>query len=165
MHVTRKFPLDPLRRVRADQVEAGSTAFSNALSRVERAAAERKKRESAAAEFDARAKREKDAEQRSLEEGKLFVSDLVEGASWGKALAATGRELAARTAKAKDEEKRARDGAEQARAELARAQTDKELVERRHDAWQKEKERAAIAKEEEAALEVHGARRKRETKP
>jgi hypothetical protein len=156
--VTRKYPLDPLKRVRAEKVDQRARALSQALGEVEKARAEREQRELAKRELERSLQDVARAEGERLERGELSVADLARGAAFGIA----GEMKRAAHAKAVDQARsghtKALSHAETSRQGLASARADAEVVEKHHQKWQKAREADAISKEEETAEEAHLAR-------
>jgi len=158
--VTRKYPLDPLKRVRAEKVERGARVLSQALGEVEKARVETERRERAQREHEQSLSLVADAERGKLENGELSVADLARGAAFGIA----GEMRRALHQRATDEARaghaRAVADAEEKRSGLASARTDAEVVDKHHEKWKKARDAERTAKEEESAEEAHLARRR-----
>ena len=159
--MTRKYPLDPLRRVREENVDHKVRALSESLRHVESARddaerSERRKRdlESALAATAAN-------EEQRLARGELMAADLARGAAWS-----LGSEMQ-RADKAREvEQARARQAAAETRAterqrELADAQASAELVTKHHQDWQRARAAEAVARDEEDAEQSHMNRMER----
>jgi hypothetical protein len=157
--VTRKYPLDPLKRVRAEAVDQRARSLSQAIGEVEKARAEKERREHAKRELERSLSEVADAERERLEKGELSVADLARGAAFGIAgeMRRAAHERAAEQARA--EHAKAVTSAEDKRKVLASARADAEVVEKHHKRWQSARNAEAIAKDEESAEEAHlGAR-------
>jgi len=156
--VTRKYPLDPLKRLRAEKVDQGARALSKALGDVERAEAERDHRELAKRELERSLAEVERAERDRLERGEMSVADLARGAAFGIAgeMQRTAHEKAVE--QARSIHATALSHAEERRQGLASARADAEVVEKHHQTWQKARDAEAISKEEESAEEAHLAR-------
>ena len=158
--VTRKYPLDPLKRVRAEKVDERARALSHALTEAEKARAEQERRELAKRELERSLAAVAAAERAKLEEEQLSVADLARGAAFGIA----GEMRRAAHTRSIDEARalreRATNEAEARRGHLAAARADAKVVEKHHDEWQRARRVEIAAKEEESAEEVHAARPK-----
>lgn len=163
--MSRKFPLEPLRRKRADEVERQTRAFGEAERELERARAESSRQSAAQAALESRLRDEADRERKRLERGELRAADLC-CAAWFDVGAEVERKAAARRseqARARQEQIQALAHARQ--ATLARASADAEVVEHRHVAWERAREHARVTREEAAAEEAHLARTRRKVRP
>jgi hypothetical protein len=153
--VTRKYPLDPLRRVREENVDRKVRALSDSLRHVESArdqaeASERRRRELESSLAEVAAK-----EAQRLTRGELTAVDLARGAAWSLG---TGIERAEKTRAA--EQARARHAETEARAserqrELADAKASAELVAKHHHGWERARAAASVARDEEDAEQAH----------
>jgi hypothetical protein len=158
--VTRKYPLDPLKRVRAERVDQETRAFSKALGEVEKARAEAEQRDRAKRELERALSEVARSERERLEKGDLSVADLARGASFGIAgeIQRASHERSLEQARAV--QARAASEAENKRKGLASARAAAEAVEKHHRKWQKTMQAEAIARDEENAEEAHRARSK-----
>jgi hypothetical protein len=158
--VTRKYPLDPLKRVRAEKVDERARALSEAIGEAEKARTERERRERAKRELEQSLTAVAEAERAKLEEGELSVLDLARAAAFGIA----GEMKRAAHARSVDEARvthaRKANEAEAERGRLASARADAKVVEKHHETWQRARRAEADAKDEESAEEAHAARRK-----
>jgi hypothetical protein len=156
--VSRKYPLETLRRARADEVDKRTHAYGEAIGREERARAElgrkQAEREAIVSRIEAQTQKEHDR----LARGELRASDLARGAAFGvraeieKAIARHDEDLA----RARHEGDRAEASAK--RAALGRASADAQVVERNRAAWERGREKIAARADEIAAEEAHAAR-------
>ena len=158
--VTRKYPLDPLKRVRAERVDQETRALSQALGEVGKARAEAEQRERAKRELERALSEVAHLERERLEMGDLSVADLARGAAFGIAgdIQRASHERSLEEARAGHA--RAVSEAESKRKGLASARVDAEVVEKHHQKWQKGRQVEAMAKDEESAEEAHRARPK-----
>jgi hypothetical protein len=156
--VTRKYTLDPLKRVRAEKVDQGARALSQALGEVERARTEQERRELAKRELERSLSEVAQAEREKLEKGELSVADLARGAAFG--IAGEMKRAVHREAveQAQSSHAKAASHAEESRQVLASARADADVVEKHHEKWRKAREAEAISKEEENAEEAHLSR-------
>ena len=156
--VTRKYPLDPLKRVRAEKVDQRARALSEALGEVERARMERERCELAKKELERSLSEVARSESEKLERGELLVADLARGAAFGVAGEMKRAVHEKAVEQAKSSHAKATTRAEESRQVLASARADAEVVEKHHQKWQKAKDAEAIAKDEENAEEPYLAR-------
>jgi hypothetical protein len=156
--VTRKYPLDPLKRVRAEKVDQEARALSRALGQLEETRALAEKRELAKRELERSLGEVALAERERLEKGQLTAGDLARGAAFDIAgdmqRAAHARSLE----QARTDQLRARTVAESKRGDLSSARAGAEVVEKHHQKWEKTRQAHAFAKDEESAEESHLAR-------
>jgi hypothetical protein len=163
--VTRKYPLDPLKRVRAEKVDQGARALAGALGEAEKARIERERRELAKLELEQSIRETARAERERLEEGGLRAADLARSAAFGIASDLRRAAHERSVEEARHGHARAVSEAEAKRGELASARADAEVVEKHHGTWQKARHAEASAREEQEAEEVHLARRKERGAP
>jgi hypothetical protein len=156
--VTRKYPLDPLKRVRAEKVDQGARALSQALGEAEKARTERERREHAKRELERSLSEVALSEREKLEKGELSVADLARGAAFGIAGEMKRAAHAEAVEQARSSHAKAESRAEDSRQVLASARADAEVVERHHQKWQKAKQAEAISRDEENAEEAHLSR-------
>jgi hypothetical protein len=156
--VNRKYPLETLRRSRADEVDKKTRAYGEAVGREEQARAELARKNAEHEELVSRiTKQEKDEHGRLLG-GELSAQDLARGAAFGMRTdlekAMSSRDVD--TARARHEQVRAEANAKQ--AGLARASADAKVVEKNREAWAREQQKAAERAEELAVEDAHAAR-------
>lgn len=153
--MTRKYPLDPLRRVREENVDRKARALSDSLRHVESARAEADRSEERKRELEGMLASTAAKEEQRLTRGELTAADLARGAAW---TLATEIERAEKARAA--EQARARHAAAEARAaerqlELSDAKASAEVVARHHQGWQRERTAESMARDEEDAEQVH----------
>jgi hypothetical protein len=156
--VTRKYPLDPLKRVRAEKVDQRARAHAEALGEVERARTEHERRELAKRELEQSLADVARSESERLERGELSVADLARGAAFGIAGEMKRAVHAQAVDQARSMHAKAVSGADQSRQVLASARADADVVDKHHGRWQKARDAEALAKEEENAEEAHLSR-------
>jgi flagellar biosynthesis chaperone FliJ len=158
--VTRKYPLDPLKRVRAETVDQRARALSRALGNLEATRAELDRRERAKREVERSLSEVKRAEREKLENGELSVADLARGAAFD--IGGEIRRVACERAEdnARLGHARAIAEAEDKRKTLGSARADADVVEKHHERWRAARQVEEIAKEEESAEEAYLARPK-----
>ncbi len=150
----KKYPLDPLVRVRAKQVDDAARLLAEAT----RAREEAERRRAAAAEREEEARRAaaslRDAERGALERGELTVADLMRGDAWAVRVKDEHAELGRRTEDSAAKARQATAGESVARVEVAGRKADAELVERHRGRWAEGERKADEARDEEAAAEA-----------
>jgi hypothetical protein len=163
--VVRKYPLEPVAKVREARTDDAGAALAGALRGEERAAADRRVREEERKRHEEAVRATESAEQARLERGELTAADLLHGAAYQAAAAVEQKRLAGRVTDAAQKEREARVLVDQRRASLARAKQESEVVERHRDEWQAEGVRAELAAEELAAEEFHVAKPREKRMP
>jgi hypothetical protein len=153
--VTRKYPLDPLRRVREENVDQKVRALSESLRHVEAARQEADRTERRKRDLETTVAATAAMERQRLAQGALNAADLARGAAWNLA-AEIDRAEQARAL----EQARARQGAAEARAterqgDLAEAKASAQLVEKHHEGWQRARTAESVARDEEDGEQVH----------
>ena len=150
----RKYPLDPLAKLREQHVDEATRELAEAV-RAREAAEQRTRlaeREKATAEERARLVRE--AERAKLEGGELKVADLQRADAWSVAVDEEQKQLAERVARASAVESDARTGEAQQRATVATRKADAQVVEKDRAKWTEKVHKDAQAREEEEAQEA-----------
>ncbi len=149
-----KYSLDPLVRLRDAHVDDQAEALARAARAREEAEAarmradeERKRAAEAAATRRAR-------EAEALARGELKVADLVRANAWEHRVASDDAALREKVARAAEAEAAARTTEGDARVELGRRKVDADVVHEHEARWKAEEQRAAEAREEEAAEEA-----------
>lgn len=158
MVASKKYPLEPLRRLRGDEVDAKSRELAEAAQGRAMAEEGRQRREQAHAELLARTEAVAVKERALLEGGELSARDLIWEASWREGAEARKAESAEDLAAAVELERNAREEEARRLAALAAKKAEAEAVERDRERWERERARLAQAKEDEAAEEGHAAR-------
>jgi hypothetical protein len=150
----RKYPLDPLARLREKQVGDATKLLSDAIraredaQRAEEAATSR--RDSAVEDARLLAEREGAA----LERGELRSEDLARAAAWGVRVEADRVELEQRLARASEGTQAAQDDEAAAQGAIARARADAEVVSRDRARWDEAERKKEQTAEEDAASEA-----------
>jgi hypothetical protein len=152
-----KYPLEPLARVRANEVDEAARALAAAIAA--RAAAEARVAESREAEarFSDMAADVARRESLALASGVLRVADLAQGAAFRTGASREREALLAAVDAALRSLAEARAGEDRARARLADRKAQADAVERDRAKFVAGERRALEAKEEEAAEEMRGA--------
>ena len=158
--VTRKYPLDPLKRVRADKVDQRARSLSEALRRAEVTGTEVERKARAKEQLEQSLSATALGELEMLEKGELTAADLARGAAWGLSADLRRDQMSRAVDEAAKEHARARSQAEKERSSLASAQADAKVVEKHHERWRAVGQAADIAREEENAEEAHLGRSK-----
>jgi hypothetical protein len=156
--VTRKYPLELLKRAREAKVDTTSRALSVAQRRVTSAEGEIERRVKAKLDLEREQRATSDDELRLLEHGALTSADLERAAAWR---VAADRERAShqlRVDEATGVLAKAREETEQKRQALAHVQKDAELVGHHRDRWLAAQQKEAATQEEESAEETYLAR-------
>jgi len=153
--VTRKYPLDPLKRVRAEKVDRKGRALSQAVVKTERALGELEQRERAKRKFEEELTTTERAERDRLEKGELTAADLARGAAWGIAADIEKKGYERATQEARASYTHARAEADNERTGLSMARAEAKVVEKHHEAWQNARRADVIADDEESAEEAH----------
>jgi len=155
----KKYPLDPLVRLRRDRVDDSVEALSAAIQTREEAErlhvaalAERTRQAE-------QAQRVRDAEANALGRGEISVADLQRQGAWEARTQWEDQEQALHVARAHEREAAARGGEGEARAGVAKAEADSKVVTKHRTDWAQERERAAEAAVEEGAAEAWRPRR------
>jgi hypothetical protein len=146
----RKYPLDPLVRLRAKLVGDATSLLADAI----RARQEAERTEGAAlTRRDAAADEVRvvgDMELGALERGELRAEDLARAASWRTGVEVERAELESRLAKAMTQARAAQGNEGNAQDGLARARADAEVVARDRAKWEDAGRRKEEAVEEES---------------
>lgn len=150
----KKYPLDPLARVRERKVDEAARALGDAVRAREEAARKLAQANDKKATAEAEAHALRDAERGALERGELTVADLMRADAWGVRVAAEQSELARRVDEAEVRENEAHAAEHGARANVADRKADAELVARDRARWVDGERRRAEAKDEEASADV-----------
>lgn len=154
----RKYPLEPLRKLRADEVDEKARELSEAARGRAEAVRERARREHQRDEYVARTDAEAKAERELLEAGELSARDLNWAASWKLRVEGEKANLSHNVTMAKQVEEKAREDEAEKLVHLAEKKAEAEAVEHDRERWKRARDRAIEAREDEAAEEAHGAR-------
>jgi len=151
---SRKYPLDPLVRLREQQVDDKTRGLSAAVTAREAAELERLQAERDRRQAEQRAEQLRDAEQAALARGELRAGDLQRSQAWEIGVAIEQRQLLQQEAGAAEKEKGARGKEDEARAALAASKADAEVVSKDKQRFVDRGRRAQEARDEEAAAEA-----------
>jgi hypothetical protein len=156
--VTRKYPLDPLRRVREETVDRKARALSDSLRQVEVAEGERERTERQQRDVEREVARTAAEEGQRLKSGESTAADLARAAAWGIAKEMEQREKARLAEEARARRDTAEAHAASRRTDLADARASAELVTKHHERWQRAETAASHGRDEEDAEQGHLAR-------
>jgi hypothetical protein len=153
--VTRKYPLDPLRRVREENVDRKVRALSESLRHAEAARNEAERSERRKRDLESALTTTAAEEERRLSRGELTASDLARGASWALAADIDRAEQARAVEQARAQQATAEARATERRQDLATAKTSAELVAKHQEEWQRARTAEVVAREDEDAEQAH----------
>jgi hypothetical protein len=150
----KKYPLDPLAKLREQHVDAATRELADAVRA--REAAERRARaaKEEQEQAEARARAVQAAEQAKLERGELKVADLMRADAWGVAVAEEKRRLDADVERATTAASEARAGEAERRTVVAARKADAEVIEKDRAKWTEQARKDALVREEEEAGEA-----------
>jgi hypothetical protein len=151
---TRKYPLEPLVRVRATQTDEAERRLALAVRA--RELAERRLRAAEAERETARAaaQRLRDAERQALEHGELSARDLMRADAWEVRAKEELLELERQLAQASARETEARTNEVQAKRAVAERSAEERVVAEDRVRWADRERKKAEAKEEEEGGEA-----------
>ena len=156
----RKYPLDPLLDLRERQVDEATRDLAKAVDARQKAESTKRAAEAARETAEERAARAREAEREALEKGELRAGDLMRAQAWEIGVAKEHEQLSKQVAAAAQGELEAREQENGARGALATRQADADVVDKDKDRFVAKEQQKQIAKEEEAADEAHGAKRR-----
>lgn len=156
--MTRKYPLDPLRRVREDNVDRRVRAVSDALRETEAARRDAELAEARKRELEHAVEDTLRGEHRRLDAGDLTAADLARGAAWGLAANIEQSRRRAAVDAAREKQLHAEAATREKRRLLIEAETAARVVANHHDAWQAQRKSEVVAAEDEQAEESYLAR-------
>jgi hypothetical protein len=152
--VTKKYPLEPLARVRASRTEEAARELAQAIGARERA--QRRVAEAEAERTAARAAQQalRDGERKALERGELAAVDLMRGGAWEarakEEIAQLERQLASATAR--EAEARAKEAG--AKNTVAERSAEEKVVDADRARWAERERKKQEGREEEAGAEA-----------
>jgi hypothetical protein len=149
----KKYPLDPLARLRAARLDGAARALGEAARA--REAAERKAaaQKAAHAQAEDAARTAEAGEATALDRGELRVADVVRGEAWRARVTEDLGSRARRVAVAEEAEQGARAAEVEAQRTLADRDADAKLVEKDRARWAAHERKHADARDEEASAE------------
>jgi flagellar biosynthesis chaperone FliJ len=157
----KKYPLEPLVRMKKDRVETKTRELGQAISTRETLEKSRERKEAdrdIAREGANHVRRE---ERSQLEQGTLKVLDLAREGTWELRVRAEDVKRTRDVDEARTAEAGARGAESRAKANVAEASAEHESVQRHQERWNTEAKKAEEAKEEESLAEA--VRPKRES--
>jgi hypothetical protein len=154
-----RYPLEPLAKLREDQVDAAVRGLARAVDG--RGAAERARQtaEQRQEAHTAAASRVRDAEGEALARGELHAADLAHAAAWEARVASERAAIAGVVGRARAAELQARAAEQTAQGEVATRKAGAEVVAADQTRWREALRKKGEAKEEEAAEEAFRRRR------
>ena len=154
----RKYPLDPLAKLRHRQVDAATRELAHAVEARQEAERKRDAAEAVRARAEASAQVLRDEERAALEHGALRAADLHRAQAWELGVEEERKRLAQQVAAAAQGAERARGAETGVQGALASREADAEVVDEDKARFLEREAKRALAKEEEAAQEAHQAR-------
>lgn len=154
MSPSRKYPLDPLLKLREGQVDQATQKLAGAVSARQDAEEKRKAAEAARLRAEEIARAERERERAALEHGNLRAGNLHAARAWEFAVEEERKRLIQRVDAAAQGEARARDAERGAQDHLAAREADAEVVDKDKQRFETKRKQAELAKEEEAAGEA-----------
>jgi len=165
----KKYPLEPLRRLKKERAEAKTRELGTAI--VARETVQRRREDAEGEQKAARARAEavRGEERAALEKGDLFARDLARGGAWEQRVSAEDQERARGIEKARSAEDEAKRVEARAQGDVAIARAEVEVTARHEQRWTSAARKAAEGREEEALAETvpakglpasHGARKR-----
>jgi hypothetical protein len=156
---SKKYPLDPLVRVRRERVDASVRDLATSIQAREAAERIRLEAEAERARRAEEAERSRASEAVALERGELTAADLQRLGAWEARTHWDDQARGEQVTAALGQEKLARDGEGRARSHVATAEGEAKVVTEHRGRWVADGERAAEAAAEEQASEVWRPRR------
>ena len=156
-----KYPLDPLARLRAKQVDDATKELAGSVRARAKAADEVDAAEQRRSQHQARAAGERVASGEALARGELRAADLMRQGAWESRVHAEGEDLARRVEGARDRETATAEDEARARAAAATRKAEAEAVAKDEARWQKRRADRAEAREDEATADAWAGKAKR----
>lgn len=153
--MTRKYPLDPLRRVREENVDRKVRELSVSLRQVEAARDDAKRLERRKRDLENAIAATAATEAQRFLQGELTAADLARGAAWALATAIDRAEQTRAVIDARARHATADAAATERQRELADANAAAELVAKHHQGWQRARTAESEARDEEDAEQAH----------
>jgi len=150
----RKYPLDPLVKLRARKVEDQTRALAGAVQARHAAESKREEAVEARAQADDAAAKERARERSALEEGELRAGDLQRAQTWELGVTEERKRLTQRVTRAAESEDAAKKDEAKARDDLAARRADADVVDKDKSRFVARENQRELAKEEEAAAEA-----------
>jgi hypothetical protein len=150
----KKYPLEPLARVRRDRVEASARELGAAVRLREEAEKNRVAAELERTHRLAEASEVRDGESRALGHGVLTAADLQRQGAWQARMHWEDEEAARAVSDLAAREEALRDSEGRAKALVAQREADSKVVLEHQTKWKDTERRAEDAAEEEAAAEA-----------
>jgi hypothetical protein len=154
----KKYPLEPLRRLKKERAEAKTRELGTAIVARETAQQRREDAEGEQMAARARAAAVRGEERAALEKGDLFARDLARGGAWEQRVSAEDQERGRGIEKARSSEEEAKRVEARAQGDVAVAQAEVEVTARHEQRWTSAARKAKESREEEALAEAVPAR-------
>jgi hypothetical protein len=161
----RKYPLDPLAKLRHRQVDAATQDLAKAIDARREAERKREAAEAERARADAEARAVRAEELAALEKGALRAGDLLRAQVWEVGVEAERKRMTQQVESAGKAEEVARRTEAGAQGALAAREADAEIVEKDKSRFVAREAQRELTKEEEAAAEAHEANRRERWRP
>jgi hypothetical protein len=156
----KKYPLDPLAKLRHRQVDAQARELAKAVGTRQDAERTREGAEDTRARADAGARAVRDEERKALEDGTLRAGDLHRAQAWELGVELERRRLTDQVNAAVQNEHRAQEAEDEAQRNLAAREAGAEVVDEDKARFVAREKARDLAKEEEASQEAHEASRR-----
>jgi hypothetical protein len=150
----KKYPLDPLVRLRQDKVDASTRELAASIQAREGAERARLAAEAERARLAEEARQARAKEERALGRGELSVADLQRQGAWEARTQWEDQARATEVAAATERETAAREGEGRARSRVSTAEAEAKVVTEHRGRWVAEGQRAADATAEEEAADA-----------
>lgn len=149
-----KYPLDPLAKVRARDVDDAAQKLAGSVNAREKAQGARVASERARDDHEEAARRAREEERAKLERGELRAADLMQQDAWEVRVASERAAHERRVDDTASKEAAAREDERAARGGLASRKADEAVVAKHREAWDGREKKAREARDEEAAVEA-----------
>jgi hypothetical protein len=153
--LTRKYPLDPLRRVREEAVDQKVRALSESLRHADAARDEAERTARRQRDFENAIEATAEVERNRLSRGELTVGDLARAAAWSVAKEIDRAEHVRAAEHARGRHAAATAQTAHRQNDLAGAKASAEVVAQHHERWQHARAAERALRDEEDAEQVH----------
>jgi len=150
----KKYPLEPLRRLKKERAEAKTRELGAAIATRETVQRRREEAESERDSARARANAVREEERAALEKGELFARDLMRGGAWEQRVSAEDQARARGIEKARSAEDDARKVEARAQGTAAVAHSEEKATARHEQRWVATARKAEESREEDALAEA-----------
>jgi len=150
----KKYPLEPLRRLKKERAEATTRELGTAIAARETLQRGREEAEATRTAARARADAVRGEERAALEKGELSARDLARGGAWEQRVSAEDQARSQSVEKARSAEDEARRAEARAQRDVAVARAEVEATGRHEQRWTSAARKAEESREEETLAEV-----------